>query len=151
MSNLPDQYESGEFDEAAAPGAPEISPLSRGVALALSVTLGIFGAHRFYAGKIGTGLLMLCTMGGLGLWYLYDLIMVAAGEFRDADGRVVYNWSQFDRPQRAGGALRSRQAEDLQEQLDDVRREMNELAERVDFTERMLAQQRERDKLPRGS
>jgi TM2 domain-containing membrane protein YozV len=131
---------------------PEVSPLSRGVALALSVTLGVFGAHRFYAGKTGTGLLMLATLGGMGLWYLYDLILVAAGEFRDADGRLIYAWSQFDRQQGAGlpGAVRGRQAEELQEQIDAMRNEMNELAERVDFTERMLAQQKDRDRLGKG-
>jgi TM2 domain-containing membrane protein YozV len=37
----------------------------------------VFGAHRFYVGKTGTGLAMLCTLGGAGLWYLYDLIVVA--------------------------------------------------------------------------
>lgn len=145
---VPEPYESGEY--TPAPGdLPGISPYSRGVALALSVTLGVFGAHRFYTGKIGTGLLMLGTFGGLGLWYLYDLILVASGEFRDAEGRVVYTWSQFDRRQR--GRAGSRQVEELQEQMDLMRREMTELAERVDFAERMLAQQRERGGLPRGS
>lgn len=126
--------------------------MSRGVALALSVTLGMFGAHRFYSGKTGTGLLMLATFGGVGLWYLYDLILVAAGEFRDADGRVIYAWSQFDRQNMPGGrgGLRSRQVEELQEQIDTMRTEMNELAERVDFTERMLAQQKDRDRLGKG-
>jgi TM2 domain-containing membrane protein YozV len=53
------------------------SEKSRGVALALAAVLGVFGAHRFYVGKTGTGLAMLCTLGGAGLWYLYDLIVVA--------------------------------------------------------------------------
>src|SRR5688572_32078105 len=60
--------------------APNPSEKSRAVALALCIPLGVFGAHRFYVGKIGTGLLMLCTLGGLGLWYLYDLITIASGE-----------------------------------------------------------------------
>lgn len=147
MTNLPEPYESGDY-AAAQDGPSEISPCSRGVALALSVTLGVFGAHRFYTGKIGTGILMLCTMGGMGLWYLYDLILVASGEFRDAEGRVVYAWSQFDRTQRAG--LGNRHVEEMQEQLDEMRREMGDLAERVDFAERMLAQQRDRGRLPGG-
>lgn len=149
--NLPEPYESGEY--AADSGLPEISPYSRGVALALSITLGMFGAHRFYTGKTGTGLLMLVTLGGMGFWYLYDLILIGSGEFRDSEGRVVYTWSQHDRRQRGGrgpGTVSSQQAEDLQEQLDQVRQEMNELAERVDFTERMLAQRKDQERLGKG-
>ena len=55
------------------------SDKSRGIAFMLAIVLGMFGAHRFYVGKTGTGLLMLCTLGGLGIWYLYDVIMVASG------------------------------------------------------------------------
>ena len=51
--------------------------------------LGPFGAHRFYAGKIGTGILMLLTFGGLGIWSLIDFIMIVCSAFRDADGRLI--------------------------------------------------------------
>ncbi|MEZ0335194.1 MAG: NINE protein [Gemmatimonadales bacterium] len=44
------------------------SERSRGVTLALAAILGPFGAHRFYVGKNGTGMLMLGTLGGLGVW-----------------------------------------------------------------------------------
>ena len=57
------------------------SDKSRGVALALAVLLGVVGAHRYYAGKVGTGLLQLFTFGGMGIWYLYDVILVASGQF----------------------------------------------------------------------
>ena len=63
------------------------SDKSRGIAFILALVLGVFGAHRFYVGKIGTGILMICTVGGMGIWYLYDVIMVASGTFRDAEGR----------------------------------------------------------------
>lgn len=66
-----------------------ISDRIRGVALPVAVLLGVFGAHRFYVGKTGTGLLMLGTLGGMGLWWLYDLILIVAGEFRDAEARRV--------------------------------------------------------------
>lgn len=51
--------------------------------------IGVFGAHRFYVGKVGTGLLQLVTLGGFGIWWLADLIMILTGQFRDADGRRV--------------------------------------------------------------
>jgi hypothetical protein len=110
------------------------SDRSRGVALALSVLLGPFGAHRFYVGKTGTGLLMLCTLGGAGLWYLYDVIVVAGGSFRDADGRLV---SRLD-PEVASRSTSDLLPEVLEE-LSQLRSEVSELAERVDFAERLLA------------
>ncbi len=45
--------------------------------------LGAFGIHRFYVGKIGTGILMLLTLGGLGIWALIDFIMIVCGSFKD--------------------------------------------------------------------
>jgi len=96
--------------------------------------LGVFGAHRFYVGKLGTGLLQLCTLGGFGLWYLYDLIMIASGEFRDADHRRVVLWDSTD-----AAPLQAGVPQELLDEIDTLRREVGELAERVDFTERLLA------------
>ena len=69
-----------------------VSNRSRLIALLLCFFLGCFGAHRFYLGKIGTGVLMLITIGGLGIWMLVDLILIAAGSSRDAEGRRLYRW-----------------------------------------------------------
>ena len=57
--------------------------------LLLCFFLGVFGVHRFYVGKIGTGLLMLVTLGGFGIWSLIDFIMIAVGSFKDADGKPL--------------------------------------------------------------
>lgn len=51
--------------------------------------LGIFGIHRFYADRIGTGVLMLLTLGGFGLWTMVDFVMIATGYFKDGNGRVI--------------------------------------------------------------
>jgi TM2 domain-containing membrane protein YozV len=42
------------------------------VAWILQTFLGLFGIHRFYMGKIGTGILYLLTGGLLGIGWIYD-------------------------------------------------------------------------------
>ena len=51
--------------------------------------LGGLGVHRFYAGKVGTGILMLLTFGGFGIWTIVDFITIVIGSFTDADGRPI--------------------------------------------------------------
>lgn len=59
------------------------------IALLLGVFLGVFGVHRFYVGKIGTGLLMLITLGGFGIWLLTDLIVIISNKFEDKQGNTL--------------------------------------------------------------
>ena len=108
------------------------SDKSRSVALILSLLLGPFGAHRFYVGKAGTGALMALTLGGMGIWYLYDLVLVATGNFEYVQGRRLVSWD-------AQGGERSELPETILEELDALRAEVAELHERVEFTERLLA------------
>jgi TM2 domain-containing membrane protein YozV len=49
------------------------------VALLLSIFLGWFGIDRFYMGYIGSGVVKLLTLGGLGVWWLIDLILIVTG------------------------------------------------------------------------
>jgi len=58
----------------------------------LAWIVGIFGVHRFYVGKVGTGIAMIFTLGGLGIWVLVDLIMILVGSFKDKEGRLILNW-----------------------------------------------------------
>ena len=58
-------------------------------ALLLCLLFGCLGIHRFYVGKIGTGILMILTLGGLGIWALIDLIMIAVGSFKDKSGLPI--------------------------------------------------------------
>ncbi len=70
----------------------EFSPYSRLAALLFCFFLGPLGAHRFYVGKTGTAILMLLTLGGLGIWVLVDLILIVSGSFFDSKRRRVINW-----------------------------------------------------------
>jgi len=68
---------------------PPRSPKSAVAALLLCFFLGPLGVHRFYVGKIGTGILQIITLGGFGVWVLIDFILIACGQFRDSYGRLL--------------------------------------------------------------
>ena len=69
---------------------PNASPKSRLITLLLCIFVGGLGIHRFYVGKIGTGVLWLLTAGCFGIGALVDLIMIACGTFTDS--KPVTDW-----------------------------------------------------------
>ena len=58
-------------------------------ALILSVLLGGIGVDRFYLGYTGLGIAKLLTLGGCGIWALIDIILIATGKMKDADGNEL--------------------------------------------------------------
>jgi len=45
--------------------------------LIMSIIFGSIGVDRFIMGHIGLGILKLVTLGGCGVWWLVDLILIA--------------------------------------------------------------------------
>lgn len=62
---------------------PGVSRKSKTVALLLCIFLGGFGAHKFYVGKVGMGVVYMCTAGLFGIGWLIDIILIATGSFKD--------------------------------------------------------------------
>mgnify|MGYP002539701094 CR=1 FL=1 len=88
-------------DQRSAPPVPPqhytfVDPLhsskKRGLAALLCLFLGCLGIHRFYVGKIGTGILWLLTFGLFGIGTIIDLLVILCGSFRDRDGRRLAHW-----------------------------------------------------------
>lgn len=53
-----------------------------------SITLGGFGADRFYLGQWREGLGKLFSFGGLGIWTLIDVLLIGVGYVGPADGSL---------------------------------------------------------------
>jgi len=69
--------------------AVQKSPKSKTTAILLCFFLGVIGVHRFYVGKVGSGIAQILTFGGFGIWSLVDLIVIICGNFKDAQGRLL--------------------------------------------------------------
>lgn len=85
-----------------------ISSKSRLATTLFAWFLGIFGAHRFYLGKIGTAVTMLILgiigvttwcllvgmpfLGAVGIWALIDFIYAVAGLMKDKEGKLIKKW-----------------------------------------------------------
>ena len=51
--------------------------------------LGGLGVHRFMLGRTTSGIIMLFTLGGMGIWTLIDFIRLLSGSFLDKDGNPI--------------------------------------------------------------
>ena len=84
---------------------PVCSPKSRSTALMLCIFLGWVGVHRFYVGKVGTGILYMFTGGCLYIGWIIDIISIAKGTFCDSNGLPLIKENQYGQYGYPGGGM----------------------------------------------
>lgn len=94
----------------------ERSPFNRGVVFILAFFFGAWGVHRFYTGRFWTGLIWLLTGGLFFFGWFYDMVLIAIGRYRDAEGRVL-GPPQYERRPMIASESRSDQRDDFQQQM----------------------------------
>ena len=67
------------------------SDKSKSLTLILCIFLGVFGVHRFYVGKVKSGILYLCTLGVFGVGWIYDIFNIVNNLFTDSNDEIVSN------------------------------------------------------------
>ena len=50
------------------------------------------GAHRFFLKRYASAILFIITIGGLGIWWIIDFILIVTGSMKDDRGQVVKIW-----------------------------------------------------------
>jgi TM2 domain-containing membrane protein YozV len=105
----PQQFQNQAYpqNQYGAAGSYGVSDKQKVTAALLAFFLGTIGVHRFYTGKVGTGIAMavLTVIGWItsifvvgyflvmatGIWALIDFIMILMGKFTDKYGRPIVN------------------------------------------------------------
>ena len=77
------------FQQQTVQNQDVVSAMSKGVAAVLCFFFGGLGIHRFYVGKIGTGVIWLFTLGVFGIGVIVDFIMILCGSFKDGTGALI--------------------------------------------------------------
>ena len=97
-------------DQVKAPSNSEPSDKDFVTTLLICIFLGGLGVHRFFVDKMGTGVLMLVTLGGLGIWWIIDILLIVTGSFEDSEGRVI--------AYQAAGAVNREPAKDIPAEIE---------------------------------
>jgi len=51
-----------------------------------------FGAHRFFLRRYASAILFIITIGGCGIWWIIDFILIVTGSMKDGEGKPVKLW-----------------------------------------------------------